>query len=91
MAIGKDPLSFSVALALRAVRRAAAARAVDCGDLPTRLANAVKDTYTRTGSKRARNWPRIKTTAPPGSPKITTASKSEIKLAQEFHGTSIAA
>ncbi|HZL37761.1 MAG TPA: hypothetical protein VFC78_20760 [Tepidisphaeraceae bacterium] len=90
MAIGKDPLSFSVALALRAVRRAAA-RAVDCGDLPTRLANAVKDTYTRTGSKRSRNWPRIKTTAPPGSPKITTVSESEIKLAQEFHGTSIAA
>ena len=91
LAVGKDPLSFSVAMALRAVRRAAAARAVDCGDLPTRLANAVKDTYTRTGSKRARNWPRIKATKPPGAPKIERASESEIKLAQEFHGKAIAA
>ena len=80
----KDPLSWSVASALRTVRRAmvsppALRTLVRC------LASAVKDTYTRRGEKTARNWPHKKNDPPPGVPKIRTASRKEVQRARALN------
>ncbi len=91
IASGKDPLSFSVALALRRVRHAAATHAAQCPDLPTQLARAVKDGYERAGPKTSRHWPRRKKSKPPGRPNIRLATRAEVQLAQEFHSQSAAA
>ena len=91
IASGKDPLSFSVALALRRVRHAASTCAARCPDLPTQLAEAAKDGYQRTGPKTSRQWPRKKTSKPPGRPDIRPATKAEVQLAQAFHSQSAAA
>lgn len=86
---GKDPLSFSVALALKVLRQAARSPAQRCGDLTGDLADAVKDTYTRKRPKHSRNWPRRKRCKPPGRPGLRRASKAEVKIAQEVHRESV--
>jgi hypothetical protein len=86
---GKDPLSFSVALALARLHRAAQSSARACGDLNADLAAAVKDPYPRHRPKRSRNWPRRKRCKPPGRPRLRRATKSEVKIAQEFHRESV--
>lgn len=88
-AAGKDPLSFSVALALARLRHAARSTARAAGDLEEQLATAVKDTYTRTRPKHARNWPRRKRCKPPGRPRLRRATRAEAKMAQEFHRESV--
>lgn len=79
-----DPLCWSVAAALRAVRRAArdGERAADLED---QLEEAIKDNYRRKGSKAARHWPRKRPQRPPGEPNLRPATKAEIKLAGEYH------
>lgn len=82
---GKDPLSFSVALALKILRQAARSPAAGCGDFAAQLADAVKDGYTRHRPKHSRNWPRRKRSKPPGKPRLRRATQAEVKMAQEFH------
>lgn len=88
---GKNPRSLSVALALRAVRQAMAGRADLRGDLRSRLAGAVKDTYVRKNSKSARDWPHKKTERPPNPPKIQPATPKQIQSAKELLSNNIAA
>ncbi len=74
---GGDPLRRSAALERRRVREAMRpAPDRPCRQSPIeRLAGAVKDTYTREGEKKARDWPHRKKDKPPGGPKIGPGSK----------------
>jgi len=87
VAAGKDPLSWSVAGALRIVRDAM--HTPRCwrrrGDLRRLLSAAVQDSYVRRASKRARDWPHKKHEAPPGVPKIRPATMSESHTAQRVY------
>ena len=87
----KDPLSFSVALALVCLHRASQTSAAQRFPLREQLALALKDDYVRHGSKSSRPWPRRKKARPPGAPKLRLANPTEIRLAKEFHGKLIAA
>lgn len=88
---GKDPLSFSVALALKWVRRASQTAAAEHIPLGEQLALALRDSYVRHAPKNSRPWPRRKKPRPPGKPSVRLASPAEIQLAKEFHEKSIAA
>lgn len=87
VAEGKDPLSWSVAGALRIVRNAmhTSQRWRRRGDLRRLLSAAVRDPYVRRASKRARDWPHKKHDAPPGVPKIRSATVSESLVAQRVY------
>jgi len=77
---GRDPLSMSVAAALRIIRRAMREpqrRWRHRGDLRFLLGEARKDEYVRTSSKKARHWPHKKNESPPGVPKIRPATWNE--------------
>ena len=90
----KDPLSWSVASSLRAVRlamRGGNPRGSCRGGLLCTLSLSVKDQYKRRSVKKARNWPHKKTEAPPGSPKLHRADKTQVKQAQEIKDAKIAA
>lgn len=89
LAVGKDPLSFSVALALASLRHAAQSTASAVADLASHLAAAVKDSYRRSRPKHSRNWPRRKRCKPPGRPRLRQATKTEVNMAQAFHRGSI--
>ena len=89
MAAGKDPMSFSVALALARLRKAAQRTARTVGDLNAQLATALKDSYIRKCPKHSRNWPRRKRCKPPGRPRLRAATKAEVKTAKEFHRNSV--
>jgi hypothetical protein len=82
----KDPLSWSVALALRVVRRAMD-KPPAYRTLLRRLAGAITDTYTRRGDKKARNWPHKKNDPPPGQPKLRIASEKELRHAQQLRSS----
>jgi len=84
---GCDPLSLSVAGALRQVRFAmrTPGRWRHRGDLREVLAQAVKDPYKRRGPKKARDWPYKKKEAPPGAPKIRPAKLNEIACAKRSY------
>jgi hypothetical protein len=82
-----DPLSWSVALARKQVRAAMRDALKGRGrsmNLSARLASAVRDSYQRTGSKKAHAWPHKKKEKPPGSPKIRLANAKEIKIAKRL-------
>jgi len=86
--VGKqfDPLSWSVALARNAVRRALR-RSISGshrGQLFDELAAAVKDGYQRHGPKAARDYPRKKREEPPGPPKIQSATAKETDTAKQL-------
>ena len=83
---GHAPWRWSVAGALRAVRRATSRLEVATthGGLFGQLRHAIIDRYDRRGPKAARNWPRKKTDKPPGAPEIRTAKHSEIRKAQQL-------
>jgi IS4 transposase len=94
LASGKDPLSWSVALSLRVVRRAMANRRPRQsyrGGLVGQLRQAVKDTYKRTSAKKARNWPSKKKNKPPGPPRIRKATAAEVKRAEKVKSRKTAA
>ena len=82
---GRDPLSMSVAGALRVVRQAMR-HPQRCwrrrGDLRVLLAQACKDEYVRTSSKKARDWPHKKKEGPPGLPQMRPATEHESRLAE---------
>jgi hypothetical protein len=86
-AAGHAPARVSVAAALRAVRRAAAAapawlhRRVT---LAAALAAAVRDRYERKGPKAARVPVNKKRDRPPGDPRARTATPEEVALALEL-------
>ncbi len=86
VARGRDPLSLSVAAALRAVRQTlrGSGRRMNRGGLSGRLGQAIKDDYRRQGSKKAHDWPHKKREKPPGCPKIRPATQAESRLAQEI-------
>lgn len=81
---GKDPLRWSVASALRAVRHAMKSPTQSVRTLIRKLASATKDVYQRKGSKTARNWPHKKNEPPPGCPEILKATIKEVRLAQQL-------
>jgi len=84
---GRDPLSLSVAAALRVVRQAMRSHRPwrGRGGLAVRLAGAVKDEYGRRGSKKAHDWPHKKHESPPGLPRIQPASEEESRQAQRIY------
>jgi hypothetical protein len=91
---GQDPLRWSVAKARQRVRKAMrnAGKSQPKGRQPTlreQLAHATKDDYTRSGSKKARNWPQKKKEKPPGAPKITMATLQQRKSAKRFTADAI--
>ncbi len=90
IAAKRDPLTLSVARALRAVRRSAASATGRIGRfaLRTALGAAVKDAYRRTCSKKARHWPHKKNDPPCGIPRITMATKAQRLAVQAFAGGS---
>lgn len=90
---GCDPLLASFAKARDAVRRAMrrahgaphprrTARSVR--SFQQELRDALKDCYTRTSSKTARNYPRKKKETPPGPPKIKPATEKQRQRAQQL-------
>lgn len=82
---GRDPLSLSVAQALRVIRQAMSSpRRALYPRLAARLAGAVQDQYRRRGSKKAHDWPHKKNDPPPGTPKIRPATETERLWAQEL-------
>lgn len=84
--VRRDPLTRSVAASLRGVREAMRQGGrLGRGVLATYLRRAVKDSYVRTGSKSARNWPRKKKDHPPGVPKIREATEKEKHCAQRTY------
>lgn len=80
---GQDPMSWSVASALRVVRQAMG-RPPALRTLLQRLAGAIHDTYTRHRSKKARNWPHKKNEPPPGQPRIRIAIDPEVRRAHRL-------
>jgi hypothetical protein len=89
IAAGHDPLGWSVALALRAVRDAVRG---EHGLAPALAAAAAgADHYRRTGSKTARRWPHKKRDHPPGPPHVRDATSSEISRAREVYDERVAA
>ena len=87
LAAGGDPLALSVATALRQVRLA-----IRCGPrspkarlLLGRLHAAVKDSYVRRTSKKARDWPHKKKDKPPGLPRIQIATPKHLSQAKALY------
>lgn len=79
---GKDPLDWSVACALRVVRRTLTGPPGALRTLLSRLAAATRDTNERRGPKKARDWPHKKNDPPMGEPSIRIATPTERKVAQ---------
>jgi hypothetical protein len=81
---GEEPGQWSVAIALRAVRRAMRRLevATTAGGLFGQLARATRDNYVRRRKKAARNWPHKKREQPPGAPRIRMATTTEVRQAQ---------
>jgi hypothetical protein len=88
---GRDPLSWSVALARKNVRAALRGPTLGGPRLPELLAAAVKDNYQRLGSKKARDWPHKKREKPPGPPRIREATEQEVNKAKQLRAKSEAA
>ena len=84
MRAGAEPGRWSVAIALRAVRRAMQRLEIATteGGLFGQLARATKDNYVRRRKKAARNWPHKKRERPPGAPKVRIATGAEVRRAQ---------
>ena len=82
----RDPLSLSMAQALRVIRQAMrhSRRERGCSDLAVRLGQARKDEYHRRSAKAAHDWPRKKRETPPGTPKIRCATEDESRRAYKI-------
>jgi hypothetical protein len=87
VADGDDPLGLSVATALRQVRLAIrhGPRSPKARILLARLGDAVKDSYVRKTSKKARDWPHKKKDKPPGLPRIRIASEEQLSQAKALY------
>jgi len=87
IARGAEPLSWSAALARQRVRqsmRMVVKKGYRDRSLSKALGRAVKDEYLRHGSKKARAWPHKKNEAPPGAPKIQSATRAQCRAAQRL-------
>ena len=80
----QPPASHSPAKTLRTVRGALTGRRRRRQSLQRELGLAVKDTYRRTGSKRARNYPEKRPQRPPGTPEARMATAIEKRLIQRI-------
>lgn len=76
----------SIAIALRAIRRAMRdrGRRVPAGGLLAQLRRARRDAYVRRGRKTARDWPHKKNDRPCGQPTIRMATREEVRQAKEL-------
>src|SRR5260370_19514247 len=82
LARGGDPLRWSAARARDRVRcsmRRALSRRHQDRSLARDLGRAMKDSYARSGSKKARDWPHKKKEKPPGEPKIQSATAEQLR------------
>jgi len=84
VARGKTPGNLSIATARKLVRQAMAGRCRPRADLRKQLATALKDSYVRTGSKAARNWPHKKNERHAGAPKFQVAEPWQVQHAKEL-------
>lgn len=82
----QPPRQISPAAALRVIRTAMRRGRRRTGKhwLRRQLRAAVPDRYRRTRPKQARDWPHKKSEPPPGTPKIRTATRTEIRKAQAW-------
>ena len=90
---GGDPLALSVATALRHVRMAIrhGPRSPKARLLLRRLRAALKDSYVRRTSKKARDWPHKKKDKPPRPPRIKIATQEQLSQAKAVYVKSKAA
>jgi len=90
---GQDVRRLSVAGALRLVRKSMRAPTTRSGSagLGRQLAGAMKDTYVRKTSKRARNWAHKKKPKPIGDPNARIAEEMEVLKARELRERKVAA
>lgn len=82
LARGGDPLRWSAAKArdrLRCSMRRALSRRHQDRSLARDLGRAMKDSYARSGSKKARDWPHKKKEKLPGQPKIQSATAEQLR------------
>jgi hypothetical protein len=79
LAMGAHVTKLSVAAVLRVLRRAIerVRYNVSSGTFRAQLRGALKDSYTRRRSKRARDWPHKKNEPRPGPPQLRTPSFKE--------------
>jgi hypothetical protein len=84
IASGQLPHRYSPASSLRVLRRAMGGKRTKRRTLVSGLTRAVKDTYCRKGSKKARHYPKKRPQRPPGEPRARTASRAEKRLAQRL-------
>jgi hypothetical protein len=78
------PHRYSPASSLRVLRRALRGKRRKRCSLQTELTGAVKDTYRRKGSKKARHYPKKRPQRPPGEPRARMASREEKRLIKRF-------
>lgn len=82
LAGGGDPLRWSAAKARDRVRcsmRRALSRRHQDRALAGDLSHATKDSYARSSTKKARDWPHKKKEKPPGEPKIQSATAEQLR------------
>lgn len=84
IARGKDPLSWSVAAALKVVRRAMGRPRKGTAALIHELGACIKDNYHRKHPKTKRTWARKKTESPPGHPAVRQATRAQRHQAQSL-------
>lgn len=84
IATGQLPHRYSPASSLRVLRHALRGKRRNRCSLKTELTGAVKDTYQRKGSKKARHYPTKRPRRPPGEPRARTASREEKRLVQRL-------
>ncbi len=82
----QPPRLISPAKALRVIRTAMRRGRQTTGKhwLQRELRAATPDRYRRTRPKQARDWPHKKSEPPPGTPKIRTATRTEIRRAKAW-------
>ena len=81
---GRSPRCHSPAKTLRVVRGALTGRRRRRQSLSTQLGLAARDTYQRTGGKRARHFPKKCSPCPPGAPEARMASAIEKRLIRQI-------
>ena len=84
IASGKDPLSWSVAAALKVVRRAMGRPRKRAASLIHELGACIKDRYQRAHPKTKRKWARKKIESPPGHPAVRQATRAQRRQAQSL-------
>jgi hypothetical protein len=87
LAGGGEPLALSVATALHRVCLAIryGPRTPKARRLLGQLRDALKDSYVRKTSKKARDWPHKKKDKPPGLPRIQISSQDQVSQAKALY------